>query len=384
MITFYPGPSKVYPQVGQYAIDAIEQGIVSLNHRSPAFMKIVEETMRLLRDKLAIPTDYHIAFTSSATECWEIVAQSLTTACSFHLIDGAFSKKWFEYTKKLKDSSCSGFAILNPLIADFKSAFIPFGIANLEQHRYAHRLKPPYDSNEADVLCITQNETSNGTQVPMEMLATFRREFSGLIAVDAVSSMAGIALDWALADVWFASVQKCFGLPAGLAVLIYSPNALKQAEVLGERTHYNSLLFIHENFAQFQTPYTPNGLGIYLLMRVLEQVPPISELDAQTRQRALAWYRFFDEELTGSPFRVLHPANVVNGPVRSDTVIAIEGPETAIKAIKEAAKQHGITLGNGYGAWKNTTFRIANFPAIAQEEIDRLKAFIVSHNALRA
>lgn len=364
MITFYPGPSKVYPQVAQYAAEAIAQGIVSLNHRSPAFMAIVEEAMRLLREKLAIPADYHIAFTSSATECWEIIAQSLTAARSVHLIDGAFSKKWFEYTKKLKGSNCLALQTPNTLIADVKSAFISSGIYNSEQH---------------DVLCVTQNETSNGTQVPMEMMATFRREFSGLIAVDAVSSMAGIRLDWSLADVWFASVQKCFGLPAGLAVLIYSPNALKQADAIGERAHYNSLLFMHENFAQFQTPYTPNGLGIYLLMRVLQQVQPIAEIDTQTRQRATAWYRFLDEALSNSPFRVLHQsATTEKGAVRSDTVIAVEGPEPAIKAIKDAANQEGITLGNGYGAWKKNTFRIANFPAIEQWEIDQLKAFIRS------
>ena len=173
------------------------------------------ETVRLLREKLDIPTDYHIALVSSATECWEIVAQSLTAECSLHPYAGAFGKKWAEY---------------------------------------AYRIKPPINLSEADVLCIVQNETSNGTQVNMETLAQFRRDFSGLIAVDAVSSMAGISLDWRLADVWFASVQKCFGLPAGLAVLVYSPAALKRAEEINETAHYNSLLFIHENFSKFQTP----------------------------------------------------------------------------------------------------------------------------------
>ena len=78
MITFYPGPSKVYPQVADYAAEAVREGIVSLNHRSAGFMDVVKETVRLLHEKLAIPADYHIALVSSATECWEIVAQSLT------------------------------------------------------------------------------------------------------------------------------------------------------------------------------------------------------------------------------------------------------------------------------------------------------------------
>ncbi|WP_020596014.1 aminotransferase class V-fold PLP-dependent enzyme [Spirosoma panaciterrae] len=336
MITFYPGPSKVYPQVADYAVDAVRQGIVSLNHRSAGFMDIVKETIRLLHEKLAIPADYHIAFVSSATECWEIVAQSLTETASLHPHSGAFGKKWAEY---------------------------------------AYRIKPPTSLSEADVLCIVQNETSNGTQVTMETLGQFRRDFTGLIAVDAVSSMAGIGLDWSLADVWFASVQKCFGLPAGLAVLVYSPAALKRAEAIGENSHYNSLLFIHENFSKFQTPYTPNGLGIYLLMRVLQQVPPVAEVASVIKQRAANWYAFFENELARSPFRVLNQ----EPSVRSDTVIAVEGTESDIKAIKTAALQAGIMLGNGYGDWKTTTFRIANFPAISDADVQTLKDFLLNY-----
>ncbi len=336
MLTFYPGPSKVYPQVAEYAAEAVRAGIVSLNHRSAGFMDIVKETVRLLHEKLDIPADYHIALVSSATECWEIVAQSLTAHASLHPYSGAFGKKWMEY---------------------------------------AYRIKPPVNISEADVLCIVQNETSNGTQVNMETLAQFRRDFSGLIAVDAVSSMAGVAFDWPLADVWFASVQKCFGLPAGLAVLVYSPAALKRAGEIGEHAHYNSLLFIHENFSKFQTPYTPNGLGIYLLMRVMQQVPPIAAVHAMTKKRATDWYSFFENELAGSRFNVL----IKEPAIRSDTVIAVEASESDCKAIKTAAQQAGITLGNGYGDWKNTTFRIANFPAITDDEIGTLKQFLRSY-----
>ncbi|MFC5411606.1 aminotransferase class V-fold PLP-dependent enzyme [Larkinella bovis] len=330
MITFYPGPSKVYPQVAAYAQEAVRSGVVSWNHRSPGFMDIVKETVRLLHEKLAIPADYHLALVSSATECWEIIAQSLTVTTSLHPYGGAFGKKWMEY---------------------------------------AHRIKPMILPGEADVLCVVQNETSNGTQVRMDTLANFRQEFSGLIAVDAVSSLGGLAFDWSLADVWFASVQKCLGLPAGLAVLIYSPQALRQAEVINDRQYYNSLLFVHENFANYQTPYTPNGLGIYLLMRVLQQIPGIAEVDQLIRKRATDWYRFFETE-TNWKLLIDQPE------LRSDTVIAVQGSEEQIRAVKTDAQKAGITLGNGYGNWKSTTFRIANFPAIEEWEIEKLKTFL--------
>ncbi|WP_234735428.1 aminotransferase class V-fold PLP-dependent enzyme [Tellurirhabdus bombi] len=333
MITFYPGPSKVYPRVADYAHEAIRKGVVSLNHRSPGFMAILKETIRLLHEKLEIPSDYHIAFVSSATECWEIIAQSMTVTTSLHLYKGAFGQKWMEY---------------------------------------AYRIKPPIILGEADVLCIVQNETSNGSQVRMDSLADFRREFTGLIAVDATSSMAGIEFNWELADVWFASVQKCFGLPAGLGILVYSPKALERAQVIDDRQHYNSLLFIHENFAKGQTHYTPNGLDIYLLLCVLQQVPPIKEVAEMVRERAANWYQFFKEEQPHWELLIKDKKQ------QSDTVIAVQGSEAAVKSIKQAAQQQGIILGNGYGDWKTNTFRIANFPAIEDGEIRKLKEFLRS------
>ena len=334
MITFYPGPAKIYPDVADWAAEACRSGVVSMNHRSPEFMAVTEGAIRGIHEKLNVPADYYVALVSSATECWEIVAQSLTEYTSLHPYSGAFGKKWMEY---------------------------------------AHRLKPMDQPDEADVLCLVQNETSNGTQIRMSALAEFRHDFpDALIAVDVVSSMAGIELDWQLADVWFASAQKCFGLPAGLAVLIYSPRALARAEEIGEHGHYNSLLFLHENFSKFQTPYTPNGLGIYLLNQVMNQVRPIAEIDALTKQRAADWYNFFERDMAGSPFRLL----IDDTAQRSDTVIAVTGSEADINAIKTAAKQAGFLLGNGYGDWKNDTFRIANFPAILDEEIRVLREFL--------
>lgn len=347
MISFYPGPSKIYPPVAEWAAEAVRSGVVSMNHRSPEFMAVTESAIRGLHEKLALPADYHIALVSSATECWEIVAQSLTKGYSFHPYEGAFGQKWMEY---------------------------------------AQRIKPAQDSRltsapQPDVVCVVQNETSNGTQVSMSALAAYQQTYpDALLAVDAVSSMAGIVLDWILADVWFASVQKCFGLPAGLAVLIYSPRALIRAEAIGDRKFYNSLLFLHENFSKSQTPYTPNGLGIYLLSQVMQHVLPIADVDKITRKRAAAWYAFFDDEQPGLPFKPLIAEEAAPMTARrSDTVIALTGAEVDIANVKKAAKSAGIILGNGYGAWKDTTFRIANFPATTEEEIETLKSFFRGH-----
>lgn len=350
MITFYPGPSKVYPEIEHYLSDAYKSGILSVNHRSEPFMKMLKETIDTMKLKLEIPADYEIYFCSSATECWEIIAQSLVETKSLHVYNGAFGEKWMEYTQKIKPASDGLFFDLN--------AF----------PEISHII----GDQESDLICLTHNETSNGTALPDSFFVELRKKTEKVITVDATSSMAGVVFPWKEADVWYASVQKCFGLPAGLSVMVVSPKAVQQAEKIGERDHYNSLLFVRDNFLKYQTPYTPNALGIYLAGRVMDQVQMLSEISIQIKDRAKSWYQFLSE----FGFNVL----VENEEVRSDTVIAVSGEKEQIAAIKKGAKENGIMLGNGYGSWKETSFRIANFPAITLDEINQLKVFLKTYS----
>ncbi len=346
-VNFYPGPSQLYPQIGDYLQDAYRSGILSMNHRSAAFMDMLSATVAAMHDKLAIPVDYEIYFTSSATECWEIVSQSLVEKSSLHAYNGAFGQKWLEYSQRL-----------HPAIGH------SFGLND------APALAESGHFTQAELLCLTHNETSNGTVLPDTVLKKIRKDFAGLIAVDATSSMAGVALPWAWGDVWLASVQKCFGLPPGLGVLVVSPRAIERAKTLGERNHYNSLLFIRDNFAKSQTPYTPNTLAIYLLGRVMAQVLPIEIVDDVIDLRAERIYHKL-RDLSYEPL-------VENPETRSATVVVIQGSESTLRELKAAALAAGMQLGNGYGDWKSTTLRIANFPAIPDADYERLFAFLLS------
>lgn len=348
MISFYPGPSRVDENIPQYVQEAYDQGILSLNHRSKAFMQLCEHTISLLKAKLHIPEDYVVFFTSSATECWEIIAQSLIDANSYHFYNGAFGKKWFDYTRRLKHQAI-GYQF------------------DTEQELKTGEMDL---SSQTGVICITQNETSNGTQVNMPRIVKLRKKYpEHLIAVDATSSMAGVHLDFSQADVWYASVQKCFGLPAGLAVMACSPAAIARAKKLQENRHYNSFNFIVENIEKFQTPYTPNVLGIYLLMRVMENRKPIGKIEKKLHKRLKSYEAIFTE---CERFALL----ISNKNVRSETVIVLEGTPEDVAAIKKKAEKAGITLGNGYGELKDSTFRIANFPSLKKEEVKTLQKFL--------
>lgn len=349
MISFYPGPSRVHDEIPMYVKDAAKAGIMSINHRSEEFVAMSKKTIGLLKSKLNIPKDYTILYTSSATECWEIIAQSLIEDNSYHLYNGSFGEKWFSYTKRLKPGA-QGISFNREEKLDPKKLF--FG--------------------KNGVICLTQNETSNGTQVSNSIIRAIRKSNPDhLIAIDATSSMAGVYLDFKAADVWFASVQKCFGLPAGLGLMICSPKAVERAKAINEKDHYNSLPFMFEMMDKWQTPFTTNVLSIYLLMRVMENAEPIKTIDAEVITRYKKWEAFFS-----------HSQNVnlliQNKDVRSFTVLPIQGLSDKIAAIKKTAKANDILLGEGYGELNKTTFRIANFPAISTKEINTLTKFLKS------
>ncbi|WP_299824244.1 aminotransferase class V-fold PLP-dependent enzyme [uncultured Pontibacter sp.] len=353
MFNFYPGPSKVYNEVRTYLQDAYDEGILSTPHRGEQFVQLSRAVVGSIKRKLNIPQDYTIFFTSSATECWEILIQSLTKHKSYHIYNGSFGEKWCQYAQNLRPNSEGyKFEVNEPM---------PVEALNI--------------SPDTELICFTQNETSNGTQVSATTILNLHNRYRDtLIAVDATSSMAGLNLKLIKADIWFASVQKCFGLPAGLGIMACSPRAIFRAKQMNERGHYNSLVTMYEKMLNYQTTHTPNVLNIYLLKRMLEDREFIKTIDQQLSDRAEDLYTFFSQF---SDFKLL----VENEEVRSKTVVTIEAPERMVDDIKKRALHHNMRLGNGYGPWARNTFRIANFPAILDAEYEELKRFFLHYYA---
>jgi len=346
MYTFNPGPSQVYSEVRSYLTAAFDEGWLSAPHRGERFTGLVRQVIADLKAKLNIPQDYTIFFLNSATECWEVLAQSLTPNKSFHLYSGAFGEKWLEYAKALRPNSTGQL----------------FGIDEV----------PSLDQipQDADLVCITQNETSNATQLRDGFVLNLYNKLgpNSLLAVDATSSLGGIQLKMIKADIWFGSVQKCFGLPAGLGLMILSPRAVARFRQINERAHYNSLVSQYEKMLNYQTTHTPNVLDIYLLSRVLQDRQPIKVVHQHLLDRATKLYDYFDNATQLTPL-------VTNPETRSTTVIALQGAPALIDEIKRRAKEQGLQLGNGYGNWKPNSLRIANFPAIPDAAYEQLVQF---------
>lgn len=348
-VSLNPGPSQLYPQVQGYLQDAYTSGILSLSHRSSTFTALYEGLVSDFRAKLHLPRDYTLLLLSSATECWSVLADGLTRGNSLHLYCGDFGQRWWEHANQIH----------------FGATGVEVGIDTAWSVE-ADTLRPLL--HRADLVCLTQNETSRGAQIPLKELAAWTADdpTDPLLAVDVTSSLAGIELPLDYADVWFASVQKCFGLPAGLAVLALSPRAVARAKDIGFEGRYNALVRQLANAEKFQTTHTPNVLNIYLLRRLLADLPDIADIHAQTAKRAQAMYNFLEEHAVVVPL-VERPEN------RSLTTIAVKAPEDFVQRAHDNFRLGNLQLGNGYGALKASTFRIANFPAVPDAALEKAR-----------
>lgn len=324
MISFYPGPSKVYSQSLDFIQEAYELGIPSYNHRSKVFMDIFQDIQSLVKDLWNLPADYHIAFTSSATEAWEIFIQSFSKKKRLNLHSGAFGEKWGNYYPE----NC-----LNQSIQELSIPRLGF-----------------------DTVSMVHSETSNGSMnIP-------DRKFFGdaIIAVDATSSMGGMLLPWQEADYWLASVQKCMGMPAGLGIIIYNDKALQTTEKMN---FYNDLSLIETNRKKNQTQHTPNVLMIYVFKRLLETLPALSEIHQKTLEKSRLIEAFMQNKFD---YLIQNPQD------RLPTVHAFSMEKDKLSNFLSTIEKENIILGKGYGKWKDSSFRIANFPSHTFEDLELL------------
>lgn len=354
-VNFTPGPSQLYFTVADHARQAFKENIPSISHRSKQFEKIAAETTSGLRELLSIPSEYQIFFTGSATEVWERILQNLVEEKSFHLVNGSFSKRFYEVALQLNKKAEK---------AEVK-----------EGHGFDETTTL---SPGAELIAVTQNETSTGVSIPLDLMHSFRQKNeNALIAVDAVSSLPYPDIDFNKVDSVFFSVQKGFGLPAGLGVWMVNEKCITKAEQLLAKGlsigSYHNIPSLKSHAVKNQTPETPNVLNIYLLGKVIADFlrRGVQTIRKETEYKAAILYQALDENPLLSPF-------VKDKRFQSKTVIVAE-TQTHTEKLTKFLQERGLSPGDGYGPFKKTQLRFANFPAHSKEQyellVDSLKEF---------
>ncbi|MBK8292481.1 MAG: aminotransferase class V-fold PLP-dependent enzyme [Flammeovirgaceae bacterium] len=347
-INFTPGPSQLYFTVESHMRQAFRDGVPSLSHRSKEFETIFQETTSGLKALLGIPDEFHIFFTGSATEIWERSLQNLVADQSLHFVNGAFSKRYYEIATQLGKS--------------------PYKIEVAEGKGFDQNVEIKSD---VELIALTHNETSTGVSLPLAFINQFKSKFpDSLIVVDAVSSLPYPQFDYTKIDSVFFSVQKGFGLPAGLGVWVVNDRCITKAEHLLSKGisigTYHNLPTLLANGIKNQTPETPNALAIYLLGKVVQDLlrRGIQIIRKETEYKAAILYQALSNHPLMKPF-VEEPA------LRSQTVIVAETGDQTERIIKHLQKQQ-FYPGDGYGSKKKNQLRFANFPTHSKETFERL------------
>jgi len=332
---FTPGPSQTHPKFKRFMNEALQKNIPSISHRSDEFMEIVRDVDSGLHTLLGVPMTHHIFFLSSSLESMERIIDNIVERTSFHFVNGSFAE-----------------AFVDAAEAKGKKAI---------RHSFLPGERIPMDTviipNNIELICITQNETSNGSSVPLKDIYELKKRYPKVpIALDIVSSAPYPKVDFKKIGCAFFSVQKGFGLPSGLGVLIVSDELVGKSQKKG----YHDFPSLLSKSLKFQTPETPNVLDIFLLGKVIEDMNKkgIQKIRNETEEKAQLL------ETLGTVF-------IKNLSVRSKTVVVLETQEKT-KAIKEKLKKAGIIVGSGYGNYKDSQIRIANFPQHTLVDVKRL------------
>jgi len=348
-IFFTPGPTELYYTVEGHIKTALNEQIPSISHRGSEFKRLFQQASEHLRLLLNIPDGFEILFTSSATEVWEHLVRNCVKYEIAHLVNGVFSRRAWEYSGLI--------GLRNEMIEAVDGSCSEPNETKI--------------SDSCELIMITHNESSTGVAYPIEFLKEVRRKYpKQIIAVDGVSSVPIPEFDFNDIDSLYFSVQKSFGLPAGLGVWIVGPKCIQKSEQLRKSGvcigTYRALPTMVKRVKAYQTIETPNILGIYLLGKVAEDmlIKGIDQIRRESKYKAAVLYQTILDHPDLEAF--------VNTPkYRSETVVVAKTFGFTEHFINKL-DNHGMVISSGYGEYKTQHIRIANFPTHSKEIVETI------------
>ena len=347
---FIPGPVHVLPEVLQ------QLARPTLGHRGKEYAQLQGETIDMLKKILFTGQNVFIS-TSSASGVWEgsirnCVTLDETVLCT---MCGAFSDKYAMVARACGRN-------VEELKVEWGQAVTPEMIdEKLATGRYA-------------AVTMVYNETSTGLTNPVyEISEMLKAKYPDvLVFVDAVSAMVGLPLHfdklgW---DVVFASVQKAFAIPPGLAVFAVSDRAMEKSKSVPDRGYYFDFQQYAKSAQKNQTPTTPAIPHImalnYQCRRLLEEgIENVWARHSKMAEFVRTWAK--------ENFDLFAPQQYA-----SNTLTAVKNTRgiNVAETINALQQKHNTIFGNGYGKIKEETFRIAHMGDITIDDLKELLAWI--------
>ncbi|UWQ14445.1 aminotransferase class V-fold PLP-dependent enzyme [Aliiroseovarius sp. M344] len=341
---FIPGPTNM-PEHLRKAVD-----MPTLDHRSPLFGQILHPALAGVKKILKSETANVFIFPSTGTGGWETALTNTLSAGDKVLAarNGMFSHRWIDM--------CQRHGL------DVQIVETRWG-AGLPAAKYADILKAD-TGHEIKVVLATHNETATGVRSDIAAVrkALDAANHPAMLFVDGVSSIASMDFrmdEWGV-DIAVTGSQKGFMLPAGLAIVGFSPKAMAALETATLPRTFFDVRDMGNGYANNAYPYTPavgllNGLNEACKMILDEGLENVfvrhHRIAEGVRQAVNAW----GLELCA-----------VSKDVQSDTVSAIRTPEgfNATDIVTHAANRYGVAFGVGLGEVAGKVFRIGHLGSL--------------------
>ena len=344
---YIPGPTEVRADV----IEAMAEPMFGhrMDRMTDLYTTIVEDT----KEFLGTDNDV-IILTASGTEFWEASTLNLVDENILVPTCGSFSERHANVAERLGKN-------VDRLEYEWGNAVKPEDIREALES----------SDEEYDVVATVMNESSTGVRNPIEEIGDVVAVYPDTyFVVDAVSALGGdyVDIDEHGIDVIFASTQKAFAMPPGLAVCVVSEDAYDREVEKGDSSWYGGfrrcLDYYDRKGQTHSTPAIPVMLAYRKQMkRMLEEGH--AARDQRHREMMEYVHDWADEQFAMFP----------EEGYESQTVACIENTQgiDVAATIEEVSEEYDMVFSNGYGSQLGEkTFRIGHMGEHTVESVEEL------------
>ncbi len=217
-----PGPTPVHPRI----INRLS--LPTISHVSPVFVREFKEALSNLKKIVFCERGKSFIVAGAGTLAMEMTLVNLLGKGEKALVvsQGYFGQRMGDIAKTF------GF--------EYDVIQSPWGSAVQPE-----QLREQLEKKNYSLVVSTHVDTATGSCAPVREYAQAVREKEALFAVDGVCATGGIEermTDWGV-DVILTAAQKCFGVPPGLAVLVFSEKAMdKRKSLESVHAYYGDIL----------------------------------------------------------------------------------------------------------------------------------------------
>jgi aspartate aminotransferase-like enzyme len=217
------------------------------------------------------------------------------------------------------------------------------------------------------IVFSTHVDTATGSCAPVKEYAPIVKKSGSLFVVDGVCATGGIEENmdgWGI-DVVLTAAQKCFGAPPGLAVLVFSDQAMRKRESLASIPAYYSdilrwLPVMKDPARYFSTPCVNEIRSFCEATRIILE---------EGLQRRFRRHEIFADAIR-SGLSALGFTLFTEEPFRAAT-LSVAGYPTGIedRAFRSALYENGVVVAGGLAQTAGKVFRMGHMGNLIREQV---------------